>query len=138
MVREVVSDHTLEITGYQDKEREIQMEKILDFYESNVMNLLSISEQILDIKKSDQGTDLKRFKSLLKEEFKFDKMQPLNDILKELQEQNLIVIMRGTRIRTSKDGNWHSKERYSEVYSRERIERISESKNTIIVTGRRK
>ena len=114
------------------------MEKILDWRESTVMNLLSISEQILDEKKTDEGTNLKRFKSLLKEEFKFDKMKPLNDILKELEKENLIVIMRGTRIRTSKDGMWHTEERYSEVYSRERIDRIAESKNTIIVTGRRK
>ena len=113
------------------------MEKILDFYESTVMNLLSISEQILDEKKVDKGTNLKNFKSLLKEELKFDKMKPLNDILKELEKENLIVIMRGTRIRTSKDGMWHNEERYSEVYSRERIDRIAESKNTIIVTGRR-
>lgn len=113
------------------------MEKVLDFYESTVMNLLSISEQILDETKADQGTNLKNFKSLLKQEFKFDKMQPLNDILKELEKENLIVIMRGTRIRSSKDGMWHAEERYSEVYSRERIDRIAESKNTIIVTGRR-
>lgn len=114
------------------------MEKILDWRESTVMNLLSISEQILETKKTDEGTNLKNFKSLLKEEFKFDKMKPLNDILKELEKENLIVIMRGTRIRTSKDGMWHTEERYSEVYSRERIDRIAESKNTIIVTGRRK
>lgn len=113
------------------------MEKVLDFYESTVMDLLLTSEQILDIKKTDEGTNLKRFKSLLKEEFKFDNMKTIDDILKELQEQNLIVIMRGTRIRTSKDGMWHAKERYSEVYSRERIDRIAKSKNTIIVTGRR-
>ncbi len=113
------------------------MKKILDFYESNVMNLLSISEQILDETKSDKGTDLKFLKRLLKQEFKFDKMQPLNDIIKQLEKENLIVIMRGTRIRTSKDGMWYAKERYSEVYSRERIDRIAESKNTIIVTGRR-
>ena len=113
------------------------MEKPLDFYESTVMNLLSISEQILETKKTDEGTNLKNFKSLLKEEFKFDKMKPLNDILKELEKENLIVIMRGTRIRTSKDGNWYAEERYSEVYSRERIDRIAKSKNTIIVTGRR-
>jgi predicted ribosome quality control (RQC) complex YloA/Tae2 family protein len=119
------------------RKEENEMEKILDFYESNVMNLLSISEQILDEKKADKGTNLKNFKSLLKEEFKFDKMKPLNDILKELEKENLIVIMRGTRIRTSKDGNYYYQERYSEVYSRERIDRIAESKNTIIVTGRR-
>ena len=120
-----------------DKEMEREMEKVLDLYESTVMNLLSISEQILDIKKVDKGTNLKNFKSLLKQEFKFDKMQPLNDILKELEKENLIVIMRGTRIRTSKDGMWYAKERYSEVYSRERIDRIAESKNTLIVTMRR-
>ena len=68
------------------------MEKILDFYESTVMDLLSISEQILDEIKSDKGTDLKNFKSLLKEEFKFDKMKPLNDILKELEKEDLIVM----------------------------------------------
>ena len=68
------------------------MEKPLDFYESTVMDLLSISEQILDEIKSDKGTDLKNFKSLLKEEFKFDKMKPLNDILKELEKEDLIVM----------------------------------------------
>ena len=36
------------------------MEKPLDFYESTVMNLLSISEQILETKKTDEGTNLKR------------------------------------------------------------------------------
>ncbi len=113
------------------------MEKILDFYESNVMNLLSISEQILDTKKTDEGTNLKRFKELLKEELKFDKMQPLNDILKELEKEGLIVIYGGTRIRTSKDGNYHYQERFREVYSAERWERIVKSKNTIVVTGRR-
>ena len=113
------------------------MEKILDWRESTVMNLLSLSEQILDETKSDKGTDLKFFKKLLKGELKFEKMKPLNDILKELEKENLIVIMRGTRIRTSKDGMWHAEERYSEVYSRERIDRIAESKNTIVVTGRR-
>ena len=89
------------------------------------------------VKVHDKGTDLKLFKSLLKGELKFEKMQPLNDILKELEKENLIVIMRGTRIRTSKDGMWYAEERYSEVYSRERIDRIAESKNTIVVTGRR-
>ena len=53
------------------------MEKPLDFYESTVMDLLSISEQILDEIKSDKGTDLENFKSLLKEEFKFDKMKQI-------------------------------------------------------------